>query len=92
MSETNGASPKEQYLDTKKVSFFCVKKMDGTWFKEKIFVSKFPFRVNSGHPLFIGYGRTGESPILHTKSSEKRAKMVRFSLFLSIFLMQKNFF
>ena len=26
-------------------------------------LGKFPSRVNSGHPLFIGEGRTGENPI-----------------------------
>ncbi len=26
--------------------------------------------LNSGHPLFIGEGRTGESPILHTTSKQ----------------------
>ena len=29
----------------------------------KFAFSKFSFRVNSGHPLFIGEGRTGENPI-----------------------------
>jgi len=31
------------------------------------FAQQISRRGNSGHPLFIGYGRTGESPILHTK-------------------------
>ena len=30
-------------------------------------LGKFPVRVNSGHPLFIGEGRTGENPVTPTK-------------------------
>ncbi len=49
--------------------FFCLYKKMGLELRRKFAFCKFPFRVNSGHPLFIGYGRTGESPIFHTKNS-----------------------
>lgn len=42
------------------------------------FACKFPVRVNSGHPLFIGDGRTGESPILHTNKKDH----VQWSFFI----------
>ena len=44
------------------------------------FACKFPFRVNSGHPLFIGYGRTGESFHLshHDKTQIKACSWFEF--------------
>ena len=39
---------------------------------------QFPVRVNSGHPLFIGYGRTGESPFARTTESPYHKSGVDF--------------
>ena len=46
---------------------------------------KFPVRVNSGHPLFIGYGRTGEIPVGGTNENLKRTQ---FSVSFSFFSLQ----
>ncbi len=52
--------------------FFYVQQ--GNRIKEKIAYKQFPFRVNSGHPLFIGYGRTGEIPVGVTKQNLNRSE------------------
>ena len=56
---------------TERVLVFLFYKANKKWDlnEEKICISKFPLRVNGGHPPFIGDGRTGESPILHTANN-----------------------
>ena len=47
---------------------FCLCKNKGLELRRK-FAYKCPERANSGHPLCVGYGRTGESPFIRTKNS-----------------------
>ena len=62
--------------------FFCLYKKMGLELRRKFAYCKFPFRVNSGHPLFLGYGRTGESPIFHTTIKLKSRLVLGLSFFV----------